>query len=220
MSNVIVVGCGRVGSQLANMLSDNGNNVCVVDRNPDAFSNLGRNFNGSTVQGVGFDVDVLQRAGVEECDVLAAVTQLDNANLMCAEVASRLFDVPHVIARLYNPDHERAYMQLGIDYVCGTSLVAEDVFSKVVAGHGAHVDTFGECEVLRFSLDLSSCENKRTIRVSDLERDHEVRIVAFERGDGSASSIPTCASVLYHGDTVLACVRHDLIPLFSRYVQS
>lgn len=220
MSNVIVVGCGRVGSQLANMLSDNGNNVCVVDRNPDAFSNLGRNFNGSTVQGVGFDVDVLQRAGVEECDVLAAVTQLDNANLMCAEVASRLFDVPHVIARLYNPDHERAYMQLGIDYVCGTSLVAEDVFSKVVAGHGAHVDTFGECEVLRFSLDLSSCENKRTIRVSDLERDHEVRIVAFERGDGSASSIPTSDSVLYHGDTVLACVRHDLIPLFSRYVQS
>lgn len=220
MSNVIVVGCGRVGSQLANMLSDNGNNVCVVDRNPDAFSNLGRNFNGSTVQGVGFDVDVLQRAGVEECDVLAAVTQLDNANLMCAEVASRLFDVPHVIARLYNPDHERAYMQLGIDYVCGTSLVAEDVFSKVVAGHGAHVDTFGECEVLRFSLDLSSCENKRTIRVSDLERDHEVRIVAFERGDGSASSIPTSESVLYHGDTVLACVRYDLIPLFSRYVQS
>ena len=220
MSNVIVVGCGRVGSQLANMLSDNGNNVCVVDRNPDAFSNLGRNFNGSTVQGVGFDVDVLQRAGVEECDVLAAVTQLDNANLMCAEVASRLFDVPHVIARLYNPDHERAYMQLGIDYVCGTSLVAEDVFSKVVAGHGAHVDTFGECEVLRFLLDLSSCENKRTIRVSDLERDHEVRIVAFERGDGSASSIPTSESVLYHGDTVLACVRHDLIPLFSRYVQS
>lgn len=219
MRNVIVVGCGRVGSQLANMLSDNGNNVCCVDRNADAFANLGRNFNGSTVQGVGFDEDVLIHAGVEECDVLAAVTQFDNANLMCAEVASRLFGVPHVIARLYNPDHERAYMQLGIDYTCGTSLVAEDVFSKVVAGHGSHVDTFGECEVLRFSLDLSSCENKRTIRVSELERDHEIRIIAFERGDGSASSIPTSESVLYNGDTVLACVRHDLIASFSRFIQ-
>lgn len=208
-----------MGSQLANMLSDNGNNVCCIDRNADAFANLGRNFNGSTIQGVGFDEEVLERAGVEECDVLAAVTQLDNANLMCAEVASRLFDVPHVIARLYNPDHERAYMQLGIDYVCGTSLVAEDVFSKVVAGHGSHVETFGECEVLRFSLDLSSCENKRTIRVFELERDHEVRIIAFERGDGSASSIPTRESVLYNGDTVLACVRHDMIPYFSRYIQ-
>lgn len=219
MSNVIVVGCGRVGSQLANMLSDNGSNVCCIDRNADAFANLGRSFNGSTVQGVGFDEEVLIRAGVEECDVLAAVTQFDNANLMCVEVASRLFDVPHVIARLYNPDHERAYMQLGIDYVCGTSLVAEDMFSKVVAGHGSHVETFGECEVLQFSLDLSTRENKRTIRVSELERDHEVRIIAFERGDGSASSIPTSESVLYNGDTVLACVRHDLIPSFSRYIQ-
>ena len=219
MSNVIVIGCGRVGSQLANMLSDNGSNVCVIDRSAEAFSNLGRNFNGSTIQGVGFDEDVLVRAGVEECDVLAAVTQFDNANLMCAEVASRLYDVPHVIARLYNPDHERAYMQLGIDYVCGTSLVAEDVFSKIVSGHGAHIETFGEFEVLRFSLDLSWRENQKTIRVSEMERDHEVRIVAFERADGSASSIPTSDSVLYNGDTVLACVHHDLIGAFSKYIQ-
>jgi len=219
LSNVIVIGCGRVGSQLANMLSDNGSNVCVIDRSADAFANLGRNFNGSTIQGVGFDEDVLVRAGVEECDVLAAVTQFDNANLMCAEVASRLYDVPHVIARLYNPDHERAYMQLGIDYVCGTSLVAEDVFSKIVSGHGAHIETFGEFEVLRFSLDLSWRENQKTIRVSEMERDHEVRIVAFERADGSASSIPTSDSVLYNGDTVLACVHHDLIGAFSKYIQ-
>ena len=199
MSNVIVVGCGRVGSQLANMLSDNGNNVCVIDKNVNAFANLGRNFNGSTVQGVGFDEETLVKAGVEDCDVMAAVTQFDNTNLMCAEVGSRLFGVPHVIARLYNPDHERAYMQLGIDYVCGTSLVAEDVFSKVVSGHGAHLDTFGEFEVLRFSLDLS--------------------IIAFERSDGSASSIPTRDSILYNGDSVLACVRHELIESFSRYIQ-
>ncbi len=218
MRNVIVVGCGRVGSQLANMLSDNGSNVCVIDKDAQAFAKLGRNFNGTTIQGIGFDEDVLIRAGIEECDVLAAVTQLDNTNLMCAQVADLLFDVPHTIARLYNPDHERAYMQLGIDYVCGTSLVAEDVFSKIVSGHGSHVDTFGEFEVLRFSLNLGWRE-KRTIRVSELERDHEVRIIAFERGDGSASSIPTSDSVLYHGDTVLACVTHELIPSFSRYIQ-
>ena len=218
MSNVIVVGCGRVGSQLANMLWDNGNNVCVIDKNVKAFANVGRNFNGSTVQGVGFDEETLVKAGVEDCDVMAAVTQFDNTNLMCAEVGSRLFGVPHVIARLYNPDHERAYMQLGIDYVCGTSLVAEDVFSKIVSGHGSHIDTFGEFEVLRFTLDLSSRDNAKTIRVSELERDHEVRIIAFERADGSASSIPTPDSLLYAGDSILACVRHDVIAQFSRYI--
>lgn len=217
-SNVIVVGCGRVGSQLANMLSDNGDNVCVIDRNADAFANLGRNFNGATVQGMGTDSDTLEKAGVAECDVLAAVTQFDNTNLMVARVGGLLYDVPHVIVRLYNPDHERAYMQLGIDYVCGTSLVAEDVFGKIVSGHGSHLDTFGEFEVLRFSLDLSWAE-KRTIRAGELERDHDIRVVAFERSDGSASSIPTKDSILYHGDSLMVCIRHDLIDSFSRYIQ-
>ena len=218
MSNVIVVGCGRVGSRLASMLSDNGDNVCVIDRNAGPFAALGRDFNGSTVQGLGFDEETLIKAGIEECDILAAVTRFDNTNLMIAEVANRLFTVPHVISRLDNPDHERAYMQLGIDYVCGTSLIAEDVFSKIVAGHGSHVDTFGEFEVLRFSLDLQEV-GKRTIRVSELEREHDVRIIAFERGDGSASSIPKADSILYQGDTVLVCIRHELIDSFSRYIQ-
>ena len=218
MANIIVVGCGRVGSQLATLLSDNGNNVCVVDTDETAFDNLGRNFNGSTLVGVGFDTDVLERAGVEEADVVAATTQHDNTNLMITEVAGRLYHVPHVIARLSNPDHERAYMQLGIDYVCGTSLQAEEIFSKIVSGHGSHVDTFGEYEVLRFSLNLSGLK-KKTIRVSELERDHDIRIIAFERADGSASSIPTRDSLLYHGDSVLACVRHELIESFSRFIQ-
>lgn len=218
MSNVIVVGCGRVGSRLASMLSDNGHNVCVIDKSVDAFANLGRSFNGATIQGVGFDEDTLIKAGIDECDVLAAVTQFDNANLMMAEVANRIFDVPHVIARLYNPDHERAYMQLGLDYVCGTSLVAEDIFSKIVSGHGSHIDTFGDFELLRFSLNLT-WSDKRSISVSEIERDHDVRIIAFERGDGSSSSIPTSESILYNGDLVLACVRHELIPSFSKYIQ-
>ncbi len=218
MSNIIVVGCGRVGSQLANMLSENDANVCVIDRDADTFINLGRDFNGSTLQGVGFDEEILIKAGIEDCDVVAAVTQQDNTNLMIAEVASRLFHVPHVIARLYNPGHERAYNQLGIDYVCGTSLVAEDVFSKIVAGHGSHLDTFGDFEVLRFTLDLSSI-NKKAIRVAELSRVHDICIAAFERGDGSSSSIPTADSVLYDGDTILACVRHEMIEHFSRFIR-
>ena len=201
------------------MLSDNGDNVSVVDKNPDAFTNLGRNFNGSIITGTGFDEGTLRKAGVKDCDVVAAVTQSDNTNLMIAEVAERLFGVKHVIARLFNPDHERAYMQLGMDYVCGTSLVAEEVFSKIISGHGSHLDTFGDYEVLRFSLDLSWSEHS-SIRVHDMEREHDIRIIVFERRDGSSSSIPTRDSILYHGDLVLACVHHNLIDSFSKYVQS
>ena len=219
MSNVIIIGCGRVGSQLANMLSDNGDNVCCIDRSADAFANLGRNFNGNTMQGVGFDEEVLLKAGVQECDVLAAVTQYDTTNLMCAEVASKLYGVEHVIARLFNPNYENAYSQLGIDYVCGTSLVADDIFSKVVSGHGSHVATFGDIEIVEFSLALSAIDGINSIRVSDIESEHEVRVIAFERADGSASSIPSEDSVLYNGDKILASVKMDSIGQITKYIQ-
>ena len=102
--------------------------------------------------------------------------------------------------------------------MCGTTLVAEEMFSKAVVGRGSHVVTLDDIEVLRFSLDLSREQNTRSIRVFELERDHEVRIIAFERADGSSASIPTGDSVLYNGDTVLAAVRQDLIGAFSKFI--
>lgn len=219
MSNIIVVGCGRVGSRLALMLSNYENNVCVIDRDPRAFASLGRDFNGATFAGVGYDEDVLMKAGIDECDFLAAVTQSDNVNLMVVEIARRLYDVPHAIARLYNTGHERAYLQLGIDYVCGTALVAEEIFSKISSGLGDHITTLGDCEVVQFALDLSQTRSDY-IKVSDLESRHKIRVCAFERADGEISSIPTPSSVLYHGDTVLVALRHGMIPEIAKYMQN
>lgn len=219
MSNIIVVGCGRVGSRLALMLSNYENSVCVIDRDPRAFASLGRDFNGATFAGVGYDEDVLMKAGIDECDFLAAVTQSDNVNLMVVEIARRLYDVPHAVARLYNTGHERAYLQLGIDYVCGTALVAEEIFSKISSGLGDHITTLGDCEVVQFALDLSQTRSDY-IKVSDLESRHKIRVCAFERADGEISSIPTPSSVLYHGDTVLVALRHGMIPEIAKYMQN
>lgn len=219
MSNIIVVGCGRVGSQLATMLSNYDNNVCVIDRNPEAFAALGRDFNGSTFVGAGFDEEVLTKAGIEECDFVAAVTQSDNANLMVVEIAKRLYDVPQAYARLYNTSHEHAYLQLGIDYVCGTALVAEELFSKIMSGLGDHVATFGDYEVLQFALDLSRV-GRTSIKVSEIERNHDIRVCAFVRADGSTSSIPSANSVLFHGDLVLVTIRHEMAQTIAHYMQS
>ena len=150
--NVIVVGCGRVGSQLATLLSVDGHNVTVIDKESDSFRRLGTTFNGITIRGLGFDEDVLEEAGIRECDAFAAVTDLDNTNLMAAEVARKIFDVPHVVARLYNPQRERTYQQLDLDYVCGTTLVAESLLDKIKSGHGHHIDTFGDVEIVVFKL--------------------------------------------------------------------
>lgn len=215
--NIIIVGCGRVGSQLATLFSDRGDEVAVIDENEAVFTSLSRQFEGRTIVGVGFDEEVLVEAGVEDCDVLIAATDKDNTNLMIAEVGRKLYEVPHVLPRLYNPDRESAYMQLGLDYVCGTTLVAEEMYSKVVAGHGSHIDTFGDFEVLRFSLDLGS-HNKESILVDELERNHEIRIIAFQRKETGQSSIPKPESRLHAGDIVLACVRVDLIEQFKRFM--
>jgi trk system potassium uptake protein TrkA len=215
--NIIIVGCGRVGSQLATLFSDGGDDVAIIDADASAFTSLSRNFEGRTIVGVGFDEEVLVEAGIEECDVLVAATDSDNTNLMISEVGRRLYEVPHVLPRLYNPDRESAYMQLGLDYVCGTTLVAEEMYSKIVAGHGNHIDTFGDFEVLRFALNLGS-RNKEPIFVDDLERDHEIRIIAFQRKETGQSSIPTPESKLYAGDIVLACVRVDLIERFKHFM--
>jgi trk system potassium uptake protein TrkA len=215
--NIIVVGCGRVGSQLATLFSHGENNVVVIDTNPSRFVDLGPSFEGSTVVGMGFDEEVLTEAGVAECDVLCAVTDHDNSNLMIAEVGRKLFEVPYVVTRLYNPDRANAYLQLGLDYVCGTTLVAEEMYSKVMAARGKFVEAIGEYNIMRFALDLSSVEGT-SISVGELEREHAIRIVAFERKSDSLSSIPTQESVLYQGDTIVACVRDDLLEEFSVYM--
>ena len=216
--NIIVVGCGRVGSSLAYKLSEVGHNVSVIDCNPVNFANLGQNFNGTTVPGYGHDEETLESAGIDECDVLCAVTQSDNANLMIAEVAGHLYDVPHVISRLYNPNHERAYEQLGIDYVCGTTLASNEMFDKINSGHLAHFGDFSDFEILRFSLNLRKI-NVKEVTVEQLSKEHDISIIAFEKFDGTPSVIAYPDSVLHQGDIVLACVRKSYVEEFSRFIQ-
>lgn len=213
--NIIVVGSGRVGSHLATLLSEDGNNVSIVDRKAEAFKNLGRDFNGRTVKGVGFDEDVLTEAGIEECDVLAAVTSNDNANLMTAEVARRIFNVPHVITRLYEAKREKTYTQLGIDFSCGTTLVAEEIFSKIQSGHGHHIDTFGDFEIARFAFNL---EEDIAMPVETLEERYGARVVVIEHND--ETSLPTKKSVLYDGDIAVICVARENYGALSRFIRS
>ena len=123
--HVIVAGCGRVGSHLAQALSYEAHDVVVIDRDPGSFRRLGSAFNGITLEGVSFDEEVLLEAGIEQAGALAAVTNYDNSNLMTSEIASNIYGVPNVLSRLYNTGKELTYFKLGIDYICSTTLLAE-----------------------------------------------------------------------------------------------
>lgn len=128
---IIIAGCGRVGSQLAESLSFEGHDVVVIDRAPDAFRRLGRGFNGLTMEGIAIDEEVLLEAGLKEADAFAAVTNADNTNLMASGIAARLHGVPKVISRLYNPDKELTFFKMGIDYICSTTLMTERIRDKM-----------------------------------------------------------------------------------------
>ena len=211
--NIIVVGCGRVGSQLATMLSVEGHNVTVIDKEEDAFRRLGGTFNGVTLVGLGFDEEVLEEAGIREADAFAAVTNLDNTNLMAAEVARKIFGVHHVVARLYNPVRERTYQQLDLDYVCGTSLVAESLMEKIKAGHGHHLTRVDDVEIVEFRAG-ASVEGKK---VADVEIEHRFRIFTVRRT--KTSHIPDPDMVLHEGDIIFGAIKDEAFVKVERLME-
>jgi len=129
---VIIVGCGRVGSELAKLLSAEGYNVVVIDKSSASFERLGGTFNGLTMVGNGFDLELLRQAGIEKADAFCAVTNGDNTNLISSQVAKKIFKVPKVIARIYDPLRAHIYADLGLDIISGTVLFASMLRDKIV----------------------------------------------------------------------------------------
>jgi trk system potassium uptake protein TrkA len=122
--HVVILGCGRVGATLAMSLEAEGHTVAIIDKDRDAFRRLGRGFKGKTFLGVGIDDDVLRKAGIERAGGFAAVTNGDNTNVMSAQMAKMKFNVPRVIARIYDPLRAEAYRELGIETTSPTLIGA------------------------------------------------------------------------------------------------
>jgi trk system potassium uptake protein TrkA len=131
--NVVVMGCGRVGSRVASILDQHGHRVSVVDTNPESLRRLGEKFGGDTLIGTGIDEDVLRRAGIEDADVFVAVTNGDNRNIMAAQVARTVFDIRHVIVRIYDPVREDTYRRLGLHTVCPTTTISAIIIDQINA---------------------------------------------------------------------------------------
>jgi trk system potassium uptake protein TrkA len=130
--HIVIMGCGRVGSTLAHILDDRGHTVAVIDRDPEAFRRLRPSFKGDRVTGIGFDRDVLARAGIERADGFAAVSSGDNSNIIAARVARETFQVQQVAARIYDPRRAEVYERLGIPTVATVRWTAEQMLRKLL----------------------------------------------------------------------------------------
>lgn len=130
---LIIAGCGRLGSELALSLADNGHDIVVVDADADTFKSLGPGFNGMTIAGMPFDEDVLREAGIENADAVAAVTSDDNVNVMVSQIAKKLYAVPHVLTRISTPEKVATFSAMGFEVICPTAVAAAEV-RRVLTG--------------------------------------------------------------------------------------
>ena len=124
---IIIVGCGRLGANLANTLSDDNGNVLIMDTTKDSFRRLSSDFGGLSMVGSGTDLTALHDAQIEKAAAVIAVTNDDNTNIMSVQLAREMFHVSRVIARLYDSDRESVYQELGIDTICPAILSAKEV---------------------------------------------------------------------------------------------
>jgi len=123
--NVIIMGCSRVGAQLAIMLDAEGHKVTIIDVDSFSFKKLPPTFKGSAIVGSGLDEELLKKAGIEQTQVFVAVTQGDNRNVMACQIAKHIYRVPQVVCRIYDPIREDMYRNLGLKTVSPTKVVAK-----------------------------------------------------------------------------------------------
>lgn len=129
--NILIIGCGKVGSELAGLLDKRGHDVSVTDRDEERFESLPGDFGGFTTPGVSIDQEVLKKAGIETCDAVCAVTDDDDMNIMSAQLAAELYHVPRVFARISDPAKAEVFKGFGIHTVCPTTLTAEAAMAAI-----------------------------------------------------------------------------------------
>lgn len=194
---VIVMGCGRVGSKVSLLLSEQGHHVTVVDhQDADAESRLGENFKGKLIHGIGFDESVLISAGIKKADAFIAASASDNANIVGARIAQFIYKVPRVVTRLFDPSRAEIYERLGLRTVSTTAMGASQIFEIVTRGELEISRSFGQGEVSMIKAQIGHDLDGKYVK--DISIAGEVILTAIIRDD--KAFIPTLGSQLKFGD--------------------
>jgi trk system potassium uptake protein TrkA len=180
---IIIIGCGRFGSKLARDLSDDGNDICVVDRNGDKLNNLGSGFNGKRIKGIEYDSDHLIEAGIRQADAIIAVTPDDNINITVSMIAGEIFRVPKIFARVNDPEKTYFYDKLSINTINPINYEIELIKSRLPIGSVDVITAFDDnYEMLELLVDkdksitVGRVEEKFHCIISGLKRDGKLKL--------------------------------------------
>ena len=205
--HIVIMGCGRVGSSLARALERRGHSVAVIDIVQDSFRRLGPKFQGKTVKGVGFDRQVLIRAGIERADGFAAVSSGDNSNILAARVVRETFEVHNVVARIYDQGRAEVYERLGIPSVATVRWAADQVLRKLLPS-GSEPQWRDPSGSVRL-IEVHSNSDWVGTKISGIEAAIRAKIPFVMRfGTGM---VPNADTVFQDGDLIYAAVTNEQV---------
>jgi trk system potassium uptake protein TrkA len=193
---VIVMGYGRIGSQVAKLLMEQGHEVTIIDHDANADTRLSPSFKGKLIRGLGFDRSVLLQAGIEHTEAFVAASMSDNANIVAARIARNIFHVPRVVARLYDPLRAEIYQRLGLTTVSSTNWGAERIFQELTHTEMDVWQTFGRGEVSLVHIEAPSSLYGRN--VTQLNVPGEVMVASIVRNE--QAFIPVSGTDFQEGD--------------------
>lgn len=206
MAHFVIMGCGRVGVALAHTLDSAGHSVAVIDQNPEAFRRLSAEFSGSTVTGLGFDKDTLEQAKIDQAYAFAAVSSGDNSNILATRVARETYNVPHVVARIYDPGRAEIYQRLGIPTVAAVRWSTDQVLRRILPDYSMRGD-FREPSGRLVLTEVALHREWYGRLVKDLEAAAGVRVAYLTRfGEGT---IPENRTRLQGGDLIHVMMHLD-----------
>lgn len=201
---VVILGCGRVGAELAKILSEEGNNVVVVDSNAGSFARLGSDFNGVVIEGNGINLEILKSAGIEHADAFCALTNGDNTNIVASQIAKKVFKVKKVIARIYDPRRTEIYKRLKLDVLSGTILFASTLRDKLMDENFSNY-LVESAQLGVFKMKVT--ENLIGKTVADVNMPGELLVTAIVRQ--GRDIIPDLDSLLQKDDTIISVIRME-----------
>ena len=217
--HVVIAGCGRVGSQLARSLSEDGHSVVVIDKNEAAFKRLGDGFTGRTLTGIVFDKQVLEEAGIRQAQAFVAVTSGDNSNVVSARTAKDRFGVANVVTRIYDPERANIYERLGLTTIATARWTAEAVL-RALLPEGDRVEgslgAGGSGDVVIMTLTVPS--HVHGIPSAKVEEVGTAVLVAISRGGTTA--LPAAGALLQGGDQIRLAVRRDAVDTMRDRVEA
>ncbi|HAF62128.1 MAG TPA: potassium transporter TrkA [Anaerolineaceae bacterium] len=203
---VLVIGCGRLGSNIARELDQRGNEVIVIDNDPTTLENLGKSFHGRSIVGIGFDRDILTGAGITVTDALVAVTASDEANVITARIAKFVFRVPKVVARVYDPRKAEIYHRLGIPTFSPVMMAVNRISEILSFSHLKTVLNIGSGDVIIAEVEMPASFDGKAM--GQLEIPTVSHPVSLTRDGKTMLAAPTMQ--LRMGDVVHLAVSTDM----------